>query len=446
MNVENGKTKALLLDGVNRCETWRKVMISRPVVRHTVLLCGLVFMLISQGCSTVGPKFYESSFEDFNDAIRKTSDGQMLTNLVRMRYLETPVFLQVASITTSFNINGDIGASAGFPEGSGNNYGLSAGGGFSESPTISFSLPESDKYYGRLLAPLSTKQITSLVLGGFDSEAVFLTTARGVNGLRNISPEYTNTATENASFSDFAEAFALIKKLRSEGLVDVELGGKQADWSSPVTIDDSNPISKVLLLGAITYANANNFELVKYDNDLWQTHQYEKNMALRFSPASDNSPDAQRLRKLLNLEGLYNFPMVDAEMVNAEKPRGILGQAPGALDPNITWAEIGLRGRSMMEIMQVASKKVQMPEEEVARGVAVVDANQGVARDIGLVIKSSKSEPDSMLRTNYRGYWFYIDDRDMESRKQFALLNALFAVIGGTVPGANPIMTIPVGL
>jgi len=140
------------------------------------------------GCSTVGPAFYESSFDDFNDAIRKTSDGQMLTNLVRMRYLETPVFLQVAGITTNFNINGNIGASAASREGSGNNYGLNAGAGFSESPTISFSLPESDKYYGRLLAPLSAKQITSLYFGGFDSEAVFLTTARGVNRLRNISP------------------------------------------------------------------------------------------------------------------------------------------------------------------------------------------------------------------------------------------------------------------
>ena len=395
----------------------------------------------------MGPRLYITSFEDFNDAIRKTSDGQMLTNLVRMRYLETPVFLQVASITTSFNINGNIGASAGFPEGSGNNYGLSAGGGFSESPTISFSLPESDKYYGRLLAPLSAKQITSLVLGGFDSEAVFLTTTRVINRLRNISPQYADTATENAAFSDFKEAFALITKLRSEGLVDVELTVKQADWSSPVTIDDSNPLSKVLLLAAVTYANANNFELVNYDNDVWQTHRYEQQMSLRFATASKNSPDAQRLRKLLNLEDdRYNFPMVNAEVVNAEKPRGIYGQAPGALDPNITWAEIGLRGRSMMEIMQVASKKVQMPEEEVARGVAVVDANQGAARDTGLVIKSSKSEPDSMLRTNYRGYWFYIDDSDLESRRQFALLNALFAVIGGTVPGANPIMTIPVGL
>jgi hypothetical protein len=419
---------------------------SRPFIRSTVLICSLLVMWMLSGCA-IGPKVYKSSFEDFNDAIRKTSDGQMLSNLVRMRYLETPVFLQVASITTSFNFNANLGASAGIPEGGLNDYGLSAGAGFSESPTISFSMPESEKYYGRLLAPLSAKQITSLYFGGFDSEAVFLTTARGVNRLKNISPAFGNTATETASFSDFKEVFALITKLRGEGLVDIEMTIKQADWSSPVTIDDSNPISKVLLLGAVTYANANNFELVKYDNDVWQTHRYEQQMSLRFATASKNSPDAQRLRKLLNLEDdRYNFPMVNAEVVNAEKPRGIYGKAPGALDPNITWAEIGLRGRSMLEIMQVASKKVQMPEEEVARGVAVVDANQGAARDTGLVIKSSKSEPDSMLRTNHRGYWFYIDDSDLESRKQFALLNALFAVVGGTVPGAAPVMTIPVGL
>lgn len=441
MNLKFKRSGHQKLAGAS-CSVQHEGKQSHPLVR----VCGLAILALLAGCQ-MGPALYESSFEDFNDAIRKTSDGQMLTNLVRMRYLESPVFLQVASITTSFHINGNIGASAGFPEGSGNNYGLSAGGGFTESPTISFSLPESDKYYGRLLAPLSAKQITSLVLGGFDSEAVFLTTTRIINTLRNISPEYADIATENAAFSDFKEVFALITKLRGEGLVDIELTVKQADWSSPVTIEASNPISKVLLLGAVTYANANNFELVNYDNDVWQTHRYEQQMALRFAPASNNSPDAQRLRKLLNLDDdHYNFPMVNAEVVNAEKPKSVYGRAPGALDPNTIWVEIGLRGRSMMEIMQVASKKVQMPEEEVARGVAVVDANQGAARDTGLVIKSSKSEPDSMLRTNYRGYWFYIDDSDLESRKQFALLNALFAVIGGTVPGANPIMTIPVGL
>ncbi len=79
------------------------------------------------GCSTVGPKLYEASFNDYTDAISKTADGQMLGNLVRMRYYESPVFLQVHNVTTSFSVGANAGASATLNEGSGNNYGLSAG-------------------------------------------------------------------------------------------------------------------------------------------------------------------------------------------------------------------------------------------------------------------------------------------------------------------------------
>jgi hypothetical protein len=129
-------------------------MMSRQAVRSKILIWGLVIMGLLSGC-TVGPTLYKSSFDDYNDAIRKTSDGQMLANLVRMRYLESPVFLQVASVSTNFTLNSNAGASAGINEGAANNYGINVGAGFSESPTITFSLPESREYYGRLMAPLS---------------------------------------------------------------------------------------------------------------------------------------------------------------------------------------------------------------------------------------------------------------------------------------------------
>ena len=418
----------------------------RRTSRSIAVTAGIAFIALLQGCSTVGPKLYEGSFNDYNDAIRRTSDGQMLTNLVRLRYFDTPVFLQVSSVNASFNVSANAGASAGINEGANNNYGLNIGGSASESPTISFSLPESAKYYGRLLSPLSTKQIGSLLLGGFDTETVFLTTVRGMNGLKNMSAEYENTPQENASFNDYKEALSLIQKLRGQGLLDMELQGKQTDYSSPLTIDTSTPLSKVALLATTMYANTNNFELVKYDDDLWQTHMYLKVMSMRFAPSAFDTPDGQRLKQLLNLEDRYAFPLDDAESVNAEKPRGIFGQSPGALDPSVTWAEIGIRGRSMMEIMQVASKKVQLPAEHVSRGMAFVDTNQGTERDTGLIIRTSEDEPDHSLRIRYRDHWFYIEDSDLESREQFALLNALFAVVGGTVPGATPVMTIPVGL
>jgi hypothetical protein len=414
-------------------------------VGSAVMIGSLVVTTLLQGCSTVGPKLYEASFNDYTDAISKTADGQMLGNLVRMRYYESPVFLQVHNITTSFSVGANAGASATLNEGASDSYGISAGGNVSETPTITFSMPESQKYYGRMLAPLSAKQVTSLVLAGFESELVFNTAVRGVNGLRNISADLESSSEQSAAYTDFKEAFALIKKLRAEGIIDLELGGKETFWSSPIKVDAKSDLSQVLMLGAASYAMSNDAEIVGYPDGTWQTHKYEKHMALRFAPGSNQSPDARRLKKLLALKpDRYNFSMVEAEMVNAEKPRGILGQPPGALDPSVIWVEIGLRGRSMLEIMQVASKQVEVPGADISKGTAAGSSSQGESD--WLVIRSSESEPKSHLRIKHRGHWFYIDESDLRSRQSFAMINALFAVVGGTVPGAAPVMTIPLGL
>jgi hypothetical protein len=411
----------------------------------------LVTLSLLAGCQA-GPALYKTSFTEYNEAVRQTLDEQMLANLVRMRYYQSPIFLQVSSLNSSFSLGGNAGASGTFVESGSNQYGASIGGSYSENPTITFSMPASEKYYGRLLAPLSTKQVTSLVLAGFDSELVFRTSVRGFNGLRNLDADFDESLDEPLAHVKFREALGLIKKLRAEGIVDLELGGKQTDWSSPIKIDQSNALSQVLLLGAASYARSNDAEIVQYPDGKWQTHVYEKHMALRFSPASKESPDAQRLRKLMGLEDdRYNFSIVEAELVNAEKSRGILGQSPGALDPSVIWSEIGLRGRSMLEIMQVASKEVQVPSEAIQRGTATPNRSQTHSSTTGasdwLAIRSSPEAPEySSLKVQRGGYWYYIEDSDLQSRKTFSMLTALFSVVGGTVPGAQPVMTIPVGL
>ena len=418
-------------------------------VRSTALICGLVIMSMLSGC-TVGPALYKTSFTQYNDAVRQTLDEQMLANLVRIRYFQSPIFLQVSSLNTSFSVGGNVGLSGTAVSGGSDTLGASVGGSYEERPTISFSMVESREYYGRLLAPLSADQVTSLVLGGFDSELVFRTSVRGINGLQNLNADFDGSSEEPLAYAQFKEVLELIKKLRSKRIVDLELGGKQTSWSSPVTVDATGDISQVLMLGAASYAMSNDAEIVSYPDGKWQTHRFEKHMALRFSPAADDSPDAQRLKKLLSLEAdRYNFPIVEAELVNAEKARGIIGQSPGALDPSVVWAEIGLRGRSMLEIMQVASKEVRVPEEDVERGTATANRSQDLQSATGaadwLVIKSSDSAPsDNSLSIEYRGHWFYIDDTDLQSRETFAMLTALFAVVGGTVPGAHPVLTLPV--
>ena len=104
----------------------------------------------------------------------------------------------------------------------------------------------------------------------------------------------------------------------------------------------------------------------------------------------------------------------------------------------------------MLEIMQVASKEVQVPAEDIELGTASANRSQHLPSNTGetdwFAIKSSKSEPpNSSLRIQFKGDWFYIDDADLQSRETFAMLTALYAVVGGTVPGAHPVLTLPVG-
>jgi len=419
-------------------------------------VCGFAVVATLSAC-TVGPKLYKTSFTQYNAAVRQTLDEQMLANLVRMRYLQSPIFLQVSSLNASFAVSGNAGITGTLS--STNSAGASLGGSYEERPTISFSMPESREYYGRLLAPLSAKQVTSLVLAGFDTQLVFRTAIRGINGLKNTRAEFASSGAEpTAQEAQFWEMLEIIERLRGQGIVDLELGGKETFWSSPVPMNPSSDLARVLLFAAGSYAMSNDAEIVEYGVDpdgqlvrggtgLWQTHRYEKHMALRFAPHASDSPDGRRLKELLGLElDRNNFPIVEAELVNAEKGRGIIGQSPGALDPSVVWSEIGLRGRSMLEIMQVASKEVLVPATDVERGVAAANRSQDASgADDWFVVKSSEDEPsDSSLSIEYRGHWFYIEDTDLRSRETFAMLTALFAVVGGTVPGAHPVLTLPV--
>ena len=428
--------------------TRSEFMTSRPVVRSTVLICGLVVMLMLQGC-LAGPTLYKASFNDYNDAIRKTSDGQMLANLVRMRYYESPVFLQVASVSTNFTLRGDVGASATLNESASNNYGLNAGAGYSESPTITFSLPESREYYGRLMAPLSANQITMLIEAGFNSEIVMRTAVRRINRLKNLTIEYSTYPKAPTSYPEFREMLRLIKNLSFEGLVEFGPGLGTTVWSAPVGPVKHGNLSEVALLATQVLAQYwAGGELIPNEKNELQLHTFARRLSLRFSPAALGSPDAQRLRDLLGLNPDKNsFPVMDLELTKIEKGRAYLGQAPAAIDPTAIWPEIGLQGRSMMEIMQIASTAVKVPAEDINEGVVFIDPSPTLdPDDVWFVIKSSKAEPsNSTLRIKYRDSWFYIEDNDVKSRTAFALLNALFAVTGGTVPGANPILTLPVG-
>jgi hypothetical protein len=84
-----------------------------------------------------------------------------------------------------------------------------------------------------------------------------------------------------------------------------------------------------------------------------------------------------------------------------------------------------------------------VPEADLARGRAIADTK--LPDSNWLDIRTAASEPsNAWLKVKYRGFWFYIAADDVSSRATFSLLDAIFASVVGNVPGAKPLLTLPV--
>ncbi|MEJ1972523.1 MAG: hypothetical protein WDM96_08730 [Lacunisphaera sp.] len=85
-----------------------------------------------------------------------------------------------------------------------------------------------------------------------------------------------------------------------------------------------------------------------------------------------------------------------------------------------------------------------LPPEHIAEGRAapgVTDLDQRAVH-----FYSGKDRPkDAFVAVHYRGYWFWIDDRDLTTKRAFTLIMILFTMADSGAEGSLPVLTIPTG-
>ncbi len=154
-------------------------------------------------------------------------------------------------------------------------------------------------------------------------------------------------------------------------------------------------------------------------------------------------PRARRLRELLNLNPKeYSFGIVDTVNSGVEQLRSESGKLSQVFEVETNLDEIVVNNRSIMEVLFFASAFVEVPEADISR--KTVSERGLVDPDLFTVLTSAHEPSDAWLKIKFRGYWFYIAAGDLKSRASFGLLNALFESVVGNVPGAKPLLTIPV--
>ncbi len=110
----------------------------KGVIRPTVSVMALL-MLYLTGCATIGPGSVTRDRFAYTDAISQSWQKQMLLNMVKIRYSDSPVFLEVASIISQYGLETELNASFSWNDFlPGNTQKVGGRGRYIERPTVTY--------------------------------------------------------------------------------------------------------------------------------------------------------------------------------------------------------------------------------------------------------------------------------------------------------------------
>src|SRR5688572_33058469 len=105
-----------------------------------ILLPALAVAMIT-GCQGVGPATVARDRSDYSSSISESWKRQTLLNIVKLRYLDPPIFVDVGQIVAGYTLETGISAGGSFPETSSFGGTTATVGGtakYTDRPTITY--------------------------------------------------------------------------------------------------------------------------------------------------------------------------------------------------------------------------------------------------------------------------------------------------------------------
>src|SRR5690349_291510 len=119
-----------------------------------VAALGVLTLITTSGCFTgVGPSAIRAERPDYNQQIVRSADRELLLNVVRLRYNESPLFLELGAVVTQYAYTASVSASGHFEDGA-NSGNVGTGIGYSESPTVTYTPLNGEAFATRMLSPI----------------------------------------------------------------------------------------------------------------------------------------------------------------------------------------------------------------------------------------------------------------------------------------------------
>ena len=413
----------------------RRPTLRRRSLQQVVVL--LAFWPCVSGC--VGPKAIRYTRMRYNEVIRDTNDEQLLMNIVRLRYADSPIFIDLPNITSQFEVAG----AGNYLGGYGNQYRGRSSLGFGEmslrdTPTLSYHPREGREIAKALLTPLSA-DLFIVVNAGANLEQLMLFAINDINDVPN-APGATilmpQVAGDNALY---IHGIRLLASLRARDATELGFG------TDDDPDDASDPIPKSSVQGRdLLNAAKDGYVYRAKGADQMTLLKREKGLFLKVREPYVHSPEMAEVARIFHLTPGLNKYRIKSEL---SEEANLNPASPMVADT------IYLNLRSVLQVMTFLSKGVCVPEEHVQSGVApVTPGPDGLPFDWTPVtagnffVHAQKRRPrDAEVAVHYRGYWFFIAPNDVKSRAALAILEIFFALQESDGKSAGPLLTLPVG-
>jgi hypothetical protein len=184
------------------------------------------------------------------------------------------------------------------------------------------------------------------------------------------------------------------------------------------------------------------------DGKEWALVRKERRLFIAVSPGAEHSPEMIELAGLLNL--VPGRPAYDIAIAGRGGPDPLKFPVPPT-------TELRVVPRSTAQALAYLSNGVEVPPGHVAAGlVRPMTGPDGRPCDPAAITRGlfavrvcggHKPPPDAYVAVHYRGYWYYVDDADRETKATFALMTHLSRLDFNrqSLGGQAPALTLPVG-
>ena len=336
-----------------------------------------------RGADTIRPSGYA-----YNEAIAQTKSEQLLLNLVRLKYRDAIVFMDVDGVTTQHQYGASFSTEALFPfrQASNGSALLIPGLSTSERPTIVYKPLDSSQFAQDLLAPISPETIVLLANSGWSIERLLACCVERLGDLSNAPSASGPTPEIIPNNARFREASNLLRALQIDERVRVH----------PLLAEDGSTGETVLEIDAV------------------------------------GRPECPRLQVLLGADSCaMKYTLV----------------AKGGYTTN---EELFAQTRTGLGALYAMSHTIETPSDHSVSDLVTNSLAESAATSDWrsfmsnlFQVSSGTEEPkQAAVKVGYRDHWFWIEDNELESKTTFNLILFLLALQSAESDGVSPLQTI----